>query len=112
MKKVLVVDDEPIMLNILTFYMKKNYLVDTESNPQNVSERCKNNEYSAIITDFYMPEMTGLELVQSLKKQGINIPIILMSGSHLTESEKVLFDGFLHKPFQPADIIELIEKVS
>jgi CheY-like chemotaxis protein len=112
MKKVLVVDDEPMMLNILTFYLKKTYFVDTESNPQNVIERCKNNEYSAIVTDFYMPEMTGLELVQSLKKEGINVPIILMSGSHLTENEKKLFNGFLHKPFQPEDIIELIEKNS
>lgn len=115
MKKILIVDDEQMMLNILNFYISKQlnseeFSIIAFTNPIEAYEFVKSNTVDCIITDFFMPEMTGLELAEKVKLHNEKIPIILMSGSHLNEEEKGLFNAFLHKPFQPNDIVNLIKE--
>lgn len=115
MKKILIVDDEQMMLNILNFYISKQlnseeYSIVAFTNPNEAYDFVLNNSIDCIVTDFFMPEMTGLELAEKVKKYNEKIPIILMSGSHLDDNEKSLFNAFLHKPFQPNDIVSIIKE--
>ncbi len=65
-----------------------------------------------VITDHLMPNMNGPELVQALREQGIDIPMIVLSGLPDAESQ---YEGlnviFRLKPFPPDALIELVHEV-
>lgn len=110
-KKVYIVDDEPEMLNILNYYLKKDFDIKIFNNPLILLEEINIQKSDYVITDFYMPEMTGEELVLKIKEKNPEIKVLLMSGSHLETKNKTNFDGFLKKPFSKEDIINYITRI-
>ena len=76
--KCLLVDDEPLALDILESYIKKMpdlELIGKCSNALEASEFLKNNKIDLMFLDIQMPEITGLEFVRSLT----NPPLIVFS---------------------------------
>jgi FixJ family two-component response regulator len=70
-------------------------------------------EPSCLIVDHHMPDMTGLELLLHLRKEGISIPVIVITGGgDAALKEKALQAGaltMLHKPVDGEGLITLIE---
>jgi CheY-like chemotaxis protein len=68
-----------------------------------------------IISDLLMPEMDGFELLESLRSQGIAIPVIIMSADiQETTRRRVLELGaktLLNKPFQGAALLEVVQSL-
>jgi CheY-like chemotaxis protein len=72
-----------------------------------------------VITDLIMPEMEGIELIQRIRRLSPDSKIIAMSGSatasrklYLGAAQKLGADGVLSKPFQSAELYEVIDRVS
>jgi CheY-like chemotaxis protein len=67
-----------------------------------------------LLTDFNMPSLTGLELVDALKCQGVVLPVFLMSGSPnealAAEALSVGCAGFIKKPFRVLVLVEQIRE--
>ena len=115
--RVLVVDDESVMRNIV-----KNYLVALgvdvvlASNGEEALRIYRNQEFDLVITDLVMDSMDGLQLFFELKKLNPNANVLLISGYH--EDEKIkeaMADGalgFLKKPFQLIELQKAIQKAS
>jgi two-component system alkaline phosphatase synthesis response regulator PhoP len=80
--RVLVVDDDPSIVNILSFSMKKSgYQVDEATNGINAVELLLNNSYDAAIIDAIMPKMNGAEVCKFMKAAiSLNTYIIGISG--------------------------------
>ena len=102
---IVVVDDEPLILKyVATLLVRKGYRVTEFINSRDALEFCMQNTKSIdlMITDYTMPNMTGVELAKELKQKNINIPIILSSGFH---NEQVIIDKIvvelLSKPYEP-----------
>ena len=108
--KVVVIDDEELILNILASYLKKEYEVLKFISPQEALAKAPWSEVKAVVCDFYMPEMTGQEFSKALNQQN-NVPVILMSGSHVQDHEKEGFKACIKKPFKPQEIQALVKKV-
>jgi two-component system response regulator FixJ len=72
-------------------------------------------EPSCLVVDHHMPDMTGLELLLHLRKAGITVPVIIITGQgDPVLKEKVLKAGavtMLHKPVDGEELITLIERV-
>jgi two-component system response regulator FixJ len=70
-------------------------------------------ESSCVVMDHHMPDMTGLELLLHLRKEGISVPVIVISGrGDPMLKEKAIKAGavtLLHKPFDGEELITLIE---
>ena len=99
------VDDEPLILEyVMALLISKGYRVTEFINSTEALEFCLQNPngIDLMITDYTMPNMTGVELAKELKLNNIDIPIILSSGFH---SEQVTIDEtiieLLPKPYQP-----------
>lgn len=64
--------------------------------------------FDLVLTDVQMPEMDGLELLASIKSRGIDLPVVLMSGSSLYgRGDEYLKRGavdFLLKPFEETEL--------
>jgi two-component system response regulator VicR len=116
MSTILVVDDEYLIADILSFALEdEGFMVVTASNGRKGLEILDRERPALIITDFMMPVMDGLEFataVRALPSVG-QLPIILMSGAqaHIGMQRSDLFDAVLAKPFDIDLIIAEVKKL-
>jgi DNA-binding NtrC family response regulator len=79
---ILIIDDEPSYLTLLRGLLQdegyKNVI--TEENPLNIERILNNFNVELIITDIYMPQMNGLELLEKVNNSHPQIPIIVITG--------------------------------
>ncbi|MDD3045389.1 MAG: response regulator [Candidatus Delongbacteria bacterium] len=116
-KKILVVDDEAIMRDLLTdFFEMMDYGVMSAKDGSVAMEiitESQPGEYSLVITDINMPKMGGIELFKSVKSKYPDMPIILMTGYGIEKVRQDVekADGFLAKPFELDDLNRLVSKI-
>ncbi|RZJ75259.1 MAG: response regulator [Flavobacterium sp.] len=106
MSKILIAEDEVLMLKALEFKLKKDgYQVDVASDGRQAMEKVKNGTYDLILTDIMMPFVGGMEILSYIKNDPIkkNTPVLLISAVGL---ENVVLEGFslgaddfIYKPF-------------
>jgi two-component system chemotaxis response regulator CheY len=116
--KVLVVDDFATMRKIIKNVLKQ---IDIETvteaeNGKQALEILKNEKVDLIISDWIMPEMTGIEFLKACKEdENIRkIPFIMVTAeaqkSSVIEAIKSGADNYIVKPFTPEKLREAIEK--
>ncbi|GAB5046560.1 sigma-54-dependent transcriptional regulator [Thermodesulfovibrio sp. TK110] len=115
-EKILIVDDEPDMLKLLSMILKEKtpYEVTTTNNPVEAVELVKTGGFDLVITDLKMPGLDGLQLLEEVKRRDEDIPVIIITAygtiDAATEAiEKGGFD-FITKPFKKEQILFTIEK--
>ncbi len=104
--KVLIVDDDDAVLTMLYKVIKSNGIdADTCSSGEAALEFVANHSYDLILLDINMQGIDGFTVIESLRKQGIKIPIIILSGR--AEDYDMLYgldigaDDYITKPFNP-----------
>ena len=101
--KVLIVDDErAIRYSLKEILEMENYQVETAENGQEGLEKARKEKYDAIFCDIKMPQMDGTEMLVKLIEEGIESPVIMVSGhADITTAvdciKKGAFD-FIEKP--------------
>lgn len=117
-KKILVIDDEELIIRSLTKLLEKNgYTVFVAKNGQDALAMVEEENFDLIIADIRMPGMNGVETIQSinesLEKQNIKkAPVIFITGYADEKIEKKAEEftpvAYIYKPF---DIQTLVDKV-
>jgi two-component system alkaline phosphatase synthesis response regulator PhoP len=117
-KKVLVVDDEIHIVQVVAIKLRNNgFDVFTAENGELALEIAKQEKPDVIITDFQMPVMTGLELVENLRKdtETEHIPVIMLTARGFAVEEdkrkELKISNCLSKPFSPREVLQTIEEV-
>lgn len=117
-KKVILVDDNNMMLKIATKVLEKyNFnTIDTKTNAFDCMQAINQNEYDLIIADDMMPEMSGTEMMLKLKEaKNFNIPVVVLTGNVEIPNAKehylnLGFDDFLAKPINLQELDRIIKK--
>ncbi|MBP2099643.1 response regulator transcription factor [Enterococcus rivorum] len=116
MKKVLVVDDEPSILTLLTFNLEKDgYQVTTAEDGEIGYELALSNQFDFIILDLMLPKMDGLEITKSLRREKIDTPILILTAKD-DQVDKIIgleigADDYLTKPFSPREVIARMKAI-
>ena len=117
-RKVLVVDDDPIMHRVLKHYLEtKGYEMLMANNGREAIEVAKRELPNLIVLDVRMPEMSGPAALRQLKEDEATkaIPVIMVtvSADRVThvESEISGAAAFLTKPFRPAELLQVMERL-
>ncbi len=104
----MLVDDEPGIREQAKYFLEDIYgLLDvrTFSNAKEALEELENNYYSAIIADYLMPGMNGLELLRTLRKKDDDTPFIIFTGKGkeevAMEALNLGADGYIQKGDDP-----------
>jgi len=111
--KLLVVDDEEDMRNVIVEYAKyENYEVIEAENGFDAIELVKANDFDLIVMDIMMPKIDGFTTVKEIKKIK-DIPIIMLS-ARSEEYDKLYgyelgIDDYITKPFSPRELIARIK---
>ena len=115
-EKILIVDDEPDMLKLLSMIIreKTSYEVTTTNNPVEALDLAQKNPFDLVITDLKMPGLDGIELLDAVKQVDADIPIIIITAYSSVEAaaetiQKGGFD-FITKPFRKEQILFTIDK--
>lgn len=109
MNRILVVDDEKEMRQLLRIYLlQENYLVEEAADGSEAYQKILKNDYDLMILDVMMPLMDGWETIKQVRKVS-DIPIILLTAKGTLE-DKVLglssgADDYLVKPFDEAELM-------
>ena len=103
MNKILIVDDEQSILDIISMTLKyENYLVETSLDGFNALEKIKEGNFDLVLLDIKMPKMDGLEVLENIKKFDENIMVIMISGhgnvETAVEATKKGAYNFIEKP--------------
>jgi len=117
-KKILVVDDEPDLLDVVTVRLRHSgYEIMGAIDAEEALELLQKNIPDLILLDLLLPKMQGDELCRKLKADSKfkHIPIILFTASVIRPSstkdiQAMGADDCIIKPFQPEDLIAKIEK--
>ncbi|MBN2457026.1 MAG: response regulator [Sedimentisphaerales bacterium] len=117
-KKVLVVDDEIHIVHVVAVKLRNNdYEVISAENGLVAYELACQQKPDIIVTDYQMPVMTGLELVEKLRQNEPTkyIPVIMLTARGFAveeEQRKQLgISELLSKPFSPKELLRSIEDV-
>ncbi|MBT5470960.1 MAG: response regulator [Nitrospina sp.] len=80
-KKILVVDDDSLVLSILSSLLSENhYQVETAEDGKQAL-KLLDDSFDLLLSDLEMPEMNGLQLLERLRKSGNNIPVVILTGN-------------------------------
>ena len=102
-KKILVVDDEALILTAIQRALSKvGYSISRAQNMKELEDAVKGAPFDLLITDIYMQEGSLEEIVEEVKKTSPSVKILMMSGSF----NKDFSENFIEKPFS----IEMLRK--
>lgn len=119
LKTILYVDDEECLLEIGKLYIERSglYQVITCNNPFEALALIQNNSYAAVVSDYEMPGMNGIELLTCVRRSGNQIPFIIFTGRGREEIVIAALnegaDFYMQKGGENRSLfIELIHKIS
>jgi len=114
--KILIIDDETDMLVMLEMLItdKTPHEVVTTNNPFEIEELLAQNDFNLVITDLKMPMLDGIEVLEVVKKNDPDIPVIVITAfGTLEAAEEAVHRGaydFITKPFRKEQILVALER--
>ena len=116
--RILVVDDEPDIIELVEFNLKQaGYAVSTATDGAEALKKARTQTPDLIILDVMVPEMDGFEICKTLRLDPVTaqLPIIMLTAK-AAEIDRVLglelgADDYLTKPFSPRELLLRVKKI-
>jgi CheY-like chemotaxis protein len=114
-QRILVVDNDTNVLSTIQEYLERShYQVTTAATGLDALRLLRSEAYHVLLTDIVMPGISGLGLMEIVRKEIPELPIIAMTGypkqvKDLTMER--LPDYYLEKPFKPSELLKALESV-
>ena len=123
MKKVILVDDDDLVRSTVCFMLRTLDFDVTEAPcGKEALKLLSESKFDLVITDLFMPEFDGLELILEIKKMALGTPIVLITGggkhfrpgsedlTNLTDSAELFGASYsIQKPFKKKDLAEIVK---
>ncbi|MDF1753963.1 MAG: sigma-54 dependent transcriptional regulator [Verrucomicrobiales bacterium] len=115
MKSILIVeDDTDLRSSISEILISEGFEVTQASTGQEGLDEFEKGKFDIVLTDFRLPEMGGLALIERIREKTTRIPVVLMTAYGTTNlaieaTQKGAFD-YLIKPFKSKDLIDIVSR--
>ena len=118
-KKILIIEDEEIMLNLLEKKLKAvGYNIVKAKNGQEGLDMLKSQSFDMVLSDIIMPKLGGLEVMEKMSQDPAlkNIPIIVISNSgqpvEIDQAKRFgARDWLVKTDFDPQEVIDKVKKI-
>lgn len=116
MKRILIAEDEVMLLKSIEFKLKKDgYEVVAVSDGQAAVESFKTGSFDLVVTDMMMPYKSGLEVIEDILQINPKCPVIVLSAvgqeEMVVKALKIGAEDYITKPFSPNEFSVRIEKI-
>ena len=116
--RILVADDEPALLRLLEFVLgRRGYVIDGVSNGNAAVELLESNPPDLAILDVMMPGLDGYEVLKFIRSDEAlaSIPVVMLTArAQLDDIQRGLSlgaDAYLAKPFDPEELLSVVESL-
>jgi FixJ family two-component response regulator len=108
-----IVDDDPDMGRLLDFVIsREGFRTSVHTGTLHFLNEFERTGCGCLVVDYYLPDMTGLELHDKLRAMGHHVPFIVVTGrgdvSAAVDAMRHGASGFLEKPFSQSALVELV----
>jgi len=115
LQRLLVVEDDNSVRNtIQTFLELEGYTVDAVSSTREALERLRDDAYPIVISDIYVDERTGLDVLETARKKNPNCAVILMTARGTIETVMKATQGgafdYIAKPFELDRMLDTVKR--
>ena len=114
--RVLIVDDEPLILHILSRFLNPSVEVKTVDSAEEALDEIFAQHYDLCFLDIILPGITGLDAMKIINERSPNTKVAIMTGTLLDEAMKGQVEDlaytFIEKPFSLSDIKEVADRVA
>lgn len=117
MATIFIADDDPLVIDLLTFKLKKaGHDVSHSNDGEAALLQLSSDQVDLIILDVLMPGVDGIDFIRQLKANLItrSIPIIVLAGQwqeqDMLEAFQMGAEDYITRPFSPAELLARIEK--
>jgi len=112
--KVLIVDDDVAVTNYFMVFLMQTEVFEPEieNDSREVIQLLKDNHYDVMMLDLDMPNITGMEILQMMKAEGIEVPVIILTGASdvdlAVRAMKMGAFDYLTKPVDDEHLLEVL----
>ena len=117
MLNLLIVEDDVTIRELLNYNLRKKFKIFEANSAEEALDACDDNNIHLILLDWMLPEMSGLSLLRTIKKQKNNLetPVIFVTAKD-DESDKIAAfrsgaDDYITKPFSHLELLARVEAV-
>jgi len=115
MRKILIIDDDTYICNLLVNYLEqKGYKTEGSYSGIKAKKLIEKNDYLLVLCDYRLPETNGYEMLEFIKSTKPSIPVIIMTAySDIKMAVKLIKSGafeYVTKPIQPDEILHHVKK--
>jgi two-component system response regulator AtoC len=112
----LIVDDDPAVRSMLSSILEdEGYSVEAVDNGKEAIRTCEKLPFDVALVDINLPDVKGTELLHKLKQLQPKMVKIIITGYPSIENAVTALneksDGFISKPFDPQELLEMIKKL-
>src|SRR5689334_471149 len=113
-KLLVVEDDQSVRTTMVTCLELEGYDVEAVASTREALERLERESYPIVISDIYLDERTGIDVLRSARRQNPECAVILMTGRGSMETVMAATQGgafeYLAKPFEMAQMVDTIKR--
>ena len=106
---LLVEDNLPLSTTISDYLALNNISCDFAANGEAGLKLALNNNYDTILLDINLPKMNGYQVCENLRRQGVQIPVLMLTARDTLDDKLTGFDAgtddYLVKPFQMEELV-------
>jgi two-component system response regulator PilR (NtrC family) len=115
-KKILVVDDEASIRNVLEIHLKNaGYVVESAATGADGIKRAVEGDFDLMLCDLKLTDMSGLDVIRSVRDKRPNLPVVVVSGfidaEVIRQAKETGSIEYLRKPFLKNDLLEAVASV-
>jgi len=115
-KSILIVDDTSVIREFLQeFFIDSGFDADIAKNGKEGLDLALKNDYSLILSDVHMPEMSGMEMISKLRMSNKDVPVIMMDSLPNKQARLAAesgAQGCLAKPFDLDELRIMVEQIT
>ena len=116
LKKILVVDDDQVDRILLRKVLSKSYIIAEASSGEEAVNLTRSDKPDLVLMDVMMPTIDGYNACFRIKRDPLTaeIPVVMLTGLkcelNVRLAERVGATGYLTKPFNPQDLLDIIDQ--
>lgn len=112
-KRILVVDDEPAVVSVISDYLEEaGFEVSGAANAAEAKLEITKNKWNAVLLDVKLPDEDGITLLKRIKDQHPTLPVIMLTGAGLLQTALLNgASGYINKGTNLDDMVVLVKRL-
>ena len=115
-RRILIAEDDDIIRQIISkALVDDGYAVNAAADGEQAWETLRRDAYDLLVTDNEMPHLTGLKLIERIRKAGMSLPVIVASGNFPVDRARdypqFQISAVIPKPFRKLEFLDTVRNV-